>query len=308
MRSFDELPDELQMRVARMLLRDDPLDVGRLVSSSRALGQLAHGDNVEAAELRAARTLTTQQRLSELRVLAGREEQSDVPVLQRLLPGLDAPPELAWAPPEPVTRLVFGYRTEWRVADGKERSRAVARVLRVSGSLAHLWLSKIKIGDEGAKVLAEAIRASGSLAELYLGGNGLSDEGIKALVAGVAASSSLTKLDLQDSAIGDVGAKAIAEAIGASSSLAELKLDGNSIGDEGAKALAAGVAASGSMALLDLNHNNIGDEGAKALAAAVAASGSMTLMVCLDSNNTGADAKQSMRDAVQGRQGFFMIL
>ena len=56
--SFSELPDELLVRMARMLVREDPIDVGRFGSSSRALLQLTHGH----AELRAARALVTLQR------------------------------------------------------------------------------------------------------------------------------------------------------------------------------------------------------------------------------------------------------
>ena len=53
--TFSELPDELLVRMARMLLREDPFNVGRFGCSSRALLQLTHGH----AELRAARALAT---------------------------------------------------------------------------------------------------------------------------------------------------------------------------------------------------------------------------------------------------------
>ena len=59
----------------------------------------------------------------------------------------------------------------------------------------------------------------------------------------------------------------------------KLNLGGNSIGDVGAKALAAGVTASSSMATLYLYGNHISD-----------------------------DAKKSLRDAVQGRQGFSLCM
>ena len=54
------------------------------------------------------------------------------------------------------------------------------------------------------------------------------------------------------------------------------------------------------MVRLTLNNNNIGDKGATSIAEAIRASGSLTLMICLESNNIGADAKQSLRDAVKG--------
>ena len=89
-----------------------------------------------------------------------------------------------------------------------------------------------------------------------------------------------------------------------SGSMATLDLTYNRIGDVGAKAIAEAVRASGSLTTLGLSTNNIGDEGAKAL---VAASGSMTYLY-LDGNNIGAAAKQLLRDAVQGRQGFALYL
>ena len=58
-----------------------------------------------------------------------------------------------------------------------------------------------------------------------------------------------------------------------------------------------------SLTCLDLHSNNIGYEGAKALAAGVAASGSMATLY-LFFNNISNAAKQSLHDAVQGRQGF----
>ena len=124
MTTFSELPDELQVRIGRAVLREDPLDVGRLECASQALRQLMRAH----PELRAARALATQQRLSELRVLAGLVAKGGVPVLQTLLPGIDSTPEMAWAPPEPVTALNFTrltFRTfglpRWGVADGEAR-------------------------------------------------------------------------------------------------------------------------------------------------------------------------------------------
>ena len=240
--TFDDLPDELQTRVARMLLRDDPLDAARLLSSSRALRQLAHGDGVAAGELRAARALATQLRLIELRVIAGLEKWCNVPVLRRLLPHLDAPPNLAWAPPEPVTSLDFNdYR--WRVADGEARCRAVlgavARVLRVSSSLVKLDLFNKKIGDVGAKALAAGVATGSSLNDLQLEYCGIGNEGAKALATSVAASASLVTLYLSNNQIGDEGAEAFAEAIRARSSLRlrHLNLVGNNISDAAKESL-----------------------------------------------------------------------
>ena len=115
--------------------------------------------------------------------------------------------------------------------------------------------------------------------------------------------SSLATLSLAGNSIGDEGAKALAASVAASGSLVTLNLNSCGIGDEGAKALAAGVASSGSMAHLSLRLNSIGDEGAKALAEAVSVSGSMAALdLDLEWNpNIGYAARQSLRDAIQGR-------
>ena len=178
--SFSELPDELLVRMARMLLREDPFDVGRFGCSSRALLQLTHGH----AELRAARALVTQQRMSELRDVglghaAVEPFLTAVPVLQRLLPDIDASSELAWAPPEPVTRLYLirpRHRSlahaKWDMVDPKTRGQAVARLLRVSGALETLHVGRYAFGDfgfaRGFKALADGVAASSSLKTLHL--------------------------------------------------------------------------------------------------------------------------------------------
>ena len=43
-------------------------------------------------------------------------------------------------------------------------TKALAEAVRVSGSMATLYLNYNQIGDEGAKAIAEAVRSSGSLA------------------------------------------------------------------------------------------------------------------------------------------------
>ena len=64
---------EMLARVVRILLRYDPQAVCRFLCSSRSLQQIVREGSDEAAELNAARSLLTQQRLHELRVAAGFE-------------------------------------------------------------------------------------------------------------------------------------------------------------------------------------------------------------------------------------------
>ena len=112
-----------------------------------------------------------------------------------------------------------------------------------------------------------------------------------------------TTLDWRNKDLDAKDAEVVAYVVAASGSLTKLFLGRNRFGDEGAKALAAGVAASSSMATLYLYGNDIGDVGAKAIASAIGASGSLAVLR-LGGNNIGDDAKQSLRDAVQIRQGF----
>jgi len=100
-------------------------------------------------------------------------------------------------------------------------------------------------------------------------------------------------------------ARVVAHVVAGSRSLTSLALYTNHIGDEGVAALAAGVAASSSLKELWLGENQLGDESAKALATGVAANSSLTeLYVDGRNNKIGAAAKQSLQDAVRGRQGF----
>ena len=199
------------MRVVRTLLRDDPQAVCRLVSASRVLRQLLTGDSVEAAELRAARSLLTQQRLFELRVAAGLESEGGVPALVRSVSRQLS--FVARGPPAPVTKLDLTHNRRWRVSEGALRGRVVARFVRVSGSLARLYLGCNDIGDEGAKAIAAAVAASGSLTHLELYGNSIGDEGAKALAAAVAASGSLTFLELRYNNIGNAAKQLLRDAV-----------------------------------------------------------------------------------------------
>ena len=187
--AFDKLPEELLMRVVRTLLRDDPQAVCRLVSASRVLRQLLPGDSVEAAELRAARSLLTQQRLFELRVAAGLESEGGMPALVRSVSR-----QLSFVqrgPPAPVTKLVLASNQRWRVSVGALRGRVVARFVRVSGVLAHLNLNVNSIGDEGAAAVAVALPQCAALTRLNLYSSSISDQGAAALAAARGAGSAV---------------------------------------------------------------------------------------------------------------------
>ena len=209
--AFDKLPDELLMRVVRTLLRDDPQALCRLMGASRALRRLVRGDSAEAAELRAARALLTQQRLFELRVAAGLESEGGVPALvrsiSRQLSFVERPP------PAPVTELDL-RSSRWRVAGDEARGRAVARFVRVSGSMATLHLGGNSMGNVGANALAEAVRVSGSLVTLVLEHNQIGNEGAQALAEAVSVSGSLVYLNLNyNDNIGNAAKQSLRDAV-----------------------------------------------------------------------------------------------
>tara|TARA_B110001452_G_scaffold59042_1_gene45868 strand:- start:402 stop:944 length:543 start_codon:yes stop_codon:yes gene_type:complete len=105
------------------------------------------------------------------------------PSLRRLLPDVDATAEATWAPPEPVTRLYLMHPSDgspehakWHVVDPKARGgQALARFLRVSGSVETLYVGRHAIGNfgfgtqRGFKALADGVAASTSLIRLDLG-------------------------------------------------------------------------------------------------------------------------------------------
>ena len=99
------------------------------------------GNATVVAQLQAARAMLTVQRLHELKV-ATKELGEDAPF--PFEPSNYK--QLAQQLPAPATQLDIGD-SGWRVADGEARGRVVARLLRVSGSLATLRLGGNDIGD-----------------------------------------------------------------------------------------------------------------------------------------------------------------
>ena len=136
--AFAKLPADLLMRVVRTLLRDEPAAVGHLMCSSRAWRPLLMNTELsEAAELRCARALLTEQRLAELR-------GSPAPKLIRSISH-----ELI-SLPQPVLVLDLAGRM-----GGAALGRKAARLVRVSGSLAlkTLWVG---FSHEGLRVTCQA--------------------------------------------------------------------------------------------------------------------------------------------------------
>ena len=292
--SFDKLPTLLLLRMVRILLCEDPQAVCRLLSSSRVLRQLVHADSQEAAELSAARSLLTQQRLFELRVAAGLE--AGVPEVAQ---SISRQLSIVQLPPEPTTALVLRRTVhQWRV-DGAARGRAVSRFLRVSSLLTQLYFWENEIGDSGAAAIAEALKVNGALTELSLDLNCIGDAGTAAIAEALSVNSAITTLRMDDNKIGDEGAIALGKALELNGVLAKLVLRRNLIGDAGAAAIAAGLRVNGALTELDLSRNSIGDEGAKSIGDALRVN-RVLMKLDLGHNRIGGEGAAAIATARRG--------
>ena len=88
-----------------------------------------------------------------------------------------------------------------------------------------------------------------------------------------------------------------------------LSLGHNALGDAGVEALAAALkeGAGAKLQVLFLFNNGITAKGAQALAGCLAACGSLRVL-SLDGNELDDAAKQTLREAVAGREGFSLGL
>ena len=305
---------EMLARVVRILLRYDPQAVCRFLCSSRFLQQLVREGSDETAELNAARSLLTQQRLHELRVAAGFEGgilalaqsfSQQFSIAQRVEKELKAAGLVQ--SPGPTTVLDLRNRgRRWRV-DGEARGQAVARFLRVSTVLKQLNVGDNKIGVDGAKAIGEALRVNTVLKELRLHNNSIGDEGAAAVADALRGNGALTRLDLYDNFIGTEGAKAIGGGLQINGTLKKLFLERNNIGDEGAGAMADALRLNGSLKELHLRANKIGADGAQALGEALPSNHALAALN-VQLNGLNQDSASKLRKAVQGRHHFNLYL
>ena len=167
-----------------------------------------------------------------------------------------------------------------------------------------------KLGPEIAKPLAEYISVTTSLTELNLFENNMGEDGGLAIAKALKSNRSL--LTLKSNYLGARGAKAMEEALKVNNVLKTLEAPSNGIDDEGAKALAEGLFVNASVTELNLNDNNIGAEGAKALAASLAANSfrmnSSVTRLDVRANWLDEVGRASLREAIEGRSGFLLLL
>ena len=113
----------------------------------------------------------------------------------------------------------------------------------------------------------------------------------------------MTKVVLNGNLLGPDAGAGVAEVL--RRGVVRLHLNGNALGDAGVEALAAAFkeGAGAKLQTLDLQYNGITAQGAQALAGCLAACGSLRELHLYD-NELDDAAKQTLREAVAGREGF----
>ena len=315
---LDRLEADLLLTIVRLLIRDEPAAVGRLICCCRTLSQLASADTEEGEELRKARRAVARQWLFDLRLLAAQQPAALMPLVTQvsrrlsfgaMRPEIDEPDELD------LTR----WRRPHRPAqDDHERGTALKRVLYANRSLTSIDMSVSYLTHMDATEIAMGLMVNRSLTTLnasgnFIGGYGRdgrfvrSPEGVDALAAALSVSTIRT-LNLSENRLGAEGVKALVPGL-ASTSLTSLDLSRNSLGAEGAAELAAGLGASASLLKLDVRLNKLGSEGAEALAPGVAACRSlMALDARFNGVEEGDEGEDALKEAAKDRGDAFELL
>jgi len=134
------------------------------------------------------------------------------------------------------------------------------RVQPYRSPLVCLWLEHNHLYSNAAEDLARLIAVSPSLRHLYLSHNCLSNQGAK--IVSKACFSQLQTCNLTDNEIGVAGALSIAENLkDPNCVIRTLILDGNHLGDEGVLAIAEALKQNTSLKVLALRYNDISRHG-----------------------------------------------
>ena len=150
----------------------------------------------------------------------------------------------------------------------------------VSVVLTSLNLDGNIISAEGARAIAEALGSGKAvLTSLDVGGNNLDEEAALGIVKAARQHDRMTSFGLAGCKIGPTGAKEIADYVQFTAVLTNLNLELNSLGPEGGKAIAEALETNAVLTKIDVRANSL-DEA----------------------------AKQSVRDAVSGREGFELLV
>lgn len=322
---------DLLLYVVRMLIRDEPAAIGRLLCCCRTLATLVNAELQQPREeLRKARRLVARKWLFDLRLLAGRQPAGLAPLVtqvsrqlsfQALQPTVDEPLELdlsRWhrsARPDPRHSAPTRDPTD---SEWIARGAALKRVLLANESCTSMNLSVCYLTHMDAVEMAKGLAVNRVLTALNVSGNFLggfgrdgkfirASEGVAALSDALSVSK-LTSLSLAENRLGPEGIRALAPGL-TKTSLTSLDLSRNGIGVEGAAKLASGLAANNSLLKLDVRLNQLGPPGARALAPGVAASATLTALD-VRFNGVGCDGEggAALIDAAKGRGCAFQLL
>ena len=225
---------------------------------------------------------------------------------------------------------------------GEKGTKAICEALEQNMTLKELDLSggdyhrRSNIGGAaGAKHVAKMLGVNGGLTSLnlsenqlcgldyeYIGRGTYSAEGITAIADALRVNGALTMLSLAQNMLGEEGTRAICEALEQNKTLKELDISGaeyagNIGGSAGAKHVAKMLGVNGGLTSLDLSNNALCGvtfmggtytaEGITAIAHALRVNGALT--ECdLIGNYMGEEGKASIRNAVQGKDGFKLHL
>lgn len=315
---LDRLESELLLHIVRILIRDCPAAVGRLICCCKTLAQMASTQTDEGEELRKARRLVARQWLFELRDFAGQAPAALMPLVTQVSrrlsfaamnPSVDEPLELfigRWS------------RTVRPSHDDHARGTAVKRVLYANQTLKTVNLSVCYLTAWDATEIAKGLKVNKTLTTLdasgnFFGGFGRNGEfvpepeGIES-IASALTSCKLTSLSLNENRLGRVGIQALVPCL-ATTSLTSLDLSRNGLGAEGAAELAAGLATNRSLLKLDVRLNKLGPAGAKALAPGVAACVSLTVLDArFNSVQPGDEGEAALQEATKERSPFDLRL
>ena len=166
------------------------------------------------------------------------------------------------------------------------------------------------IGAYGNAIVRKECAAPDEFGWVQLRGKMLRAEHLPALSEAVAAHG-VRVLILDNNQLGPEAGAGLAEVLRSGGSLEELWLGGNALGDAGVEALAAALkeGAGAKLQVLLLDSNGITAKGAQALAGCLAACGSLRqLWLGGLSNKLDDAAKQTLREAVAGREGLELML
>ena len=144
---LDTFEPDLLLYIVRMLIRDEPAAIGRLICCCRTLAQLTCTDTQECEELRKARRIVARRWLFDLRLLAGRMPAGLPPLITQisrqlsfraLRPEIDEPLELdlsRWARQRVPDPRHSAPTRDTADAEWVARGTALKRVLYASESL-----------------------------------------------------------------------------------------------------------------------------------------------------------------------------